>query len=250
MYSIGGGAYMINILVCDDDSNWLRISEDILIQLSKKYNILLEISTYNSMREIPKEDIEKKRIDIAYLDIELSNGENGIELAKLIQKYNKWAIIFFLTSHREFTKEAFFDIQAFGYLGKPIKHNIFENYFQKAVLQVASIKNRSITSVLEFYSDKLPVKVKQREIIYIEKIERKITIKTLKRSYQVNESIKQLESRLDSSFLKVNQSVIVNMREVSFLSNSICCLKTGQEFTIGRTYKNNVKDTYEKFSVL
>lgn len=241
---------MISILVCDDDTEWLKRSEDILTQLGRKYNVLLEINMYSSIREIPKGDIEERKIDIAYLDIELSDGENGMELAKTIQQYNKWAIIFFLTSHREFTKEAFFDIQAFGYLGKPIKHNIFENYFQKAVLQVSSVKTRSITTVLEFYSDKLPIKIKQKEILYIEKINRRIIINTLKKAYMVNESIKQLENRLDGSFLKVNQSVIVNMREISFLSNSVCCLKTGQEFAIGRTYKNNVKDTYDKFSIL
>lgn len=245
-----GGTYMINILVCDDETEWLKISEDILRQLGRKYNVLLEISIYSSIKKIPKRDIEKGKIDIAYLDIELSNGENGMELAKTIQQYNKWAIIFFLTSHREFTKEAFFDIQAFGYLGKPIKNNIFDNYFQKAVLQVSSVKNRKIAAVLEFYSDKLPVKIKQKEILYIEKVERRIIINTLKKTYMVNESIKQLENRLDSSFLKVNQSVIVNMREISFLSKTVCCLKTGQEFAIGRTYKNNVKNTYDKFSVL
>lgn len=240
---------MINVLVCDDDEKWLEISRDILKRLGQKYNVLLDINIYRTMNEIPQKNIEDKKFDIAYLDIELANGENGLELAKKIQQYNKWAIIFFLTSHREFTKEAFFDIQAFGYLGKPIKYNIFENYFQKAVLQVSSIKNRRITAVLEFYADKLPVKIGQKDIIFIEKKDRKIAINTFKKTYMINESMKQLENRLDSSFLKISQSVIVNMKEISFLSSSVCCLKTGQEFSIGRTYKNNVKDTYDKFLV-
>lgn len=240
---------MINVLVCDDDEKWLEISRNIMKRLGQKYNVLLDISLYRTINDIPQKNIEDKKFDIAYLDIELANGENGLELAKKIQQYNKWAIIFFLTSHREFTKEAFFDIQAFGYLGKPIKYNIFENYFQKAVLQVSSIKNRRITAVLEFYADKLPVKIGQKDIIFIEKKDRKIAINTFKKTYMINESMKQLENRLDSSFLKISQSVIVNMKEISFLSSSVCCLKTGQEFSIGRTYKNNVKDTYDKFLV-
>ena len=241
---------MINILVCDDDAEWLKVANDLLTSLSQKYNIVVTISTYQSIGSIPKNDIENKKIDIAYLDIELENGENGIELAKIIQKYNKWAVILFLTNHREFTKEAFFDVQAFGYLGKPIKKNIFENYYQKAVLQVSSVKNREVQAVLEFYCEKLPVTIKQKDIFFIERIGRKTKIKTMKKAYMINDSIKQVEVRLDDCFLKISQSVIVNMKEISFLSKTLCCLKTGEEFVVGRTYRNVVKNTYDKFFVL
>lgn len=61
---------------------------------------------------------ESNRIDIAFLDIELS-GDNGIDLARHLKTLNPRINIIFLTGHTEYAMEAL-DIYCSGYVLKPL----------------------------------------------------------------------------------------------------------------------------------
>ena len=59
-----------------------------------------------------------QRIDVAFLDIELS-GDNGIELAQELRKINSCINIIFLTSHMDYMNDAW-KLHASGFVMKPL----------------------------------------------------------------------------------------------------------------------------------
>lgn len=58
-------------------------------------------------------------VQIAFLDIELDDSMNGIELAKRLKELNSRINIIFLTSFGEYVQDAF-DLYSSGYVRKPV----------------------------------------------------------------------------------------------------------------------------------
>lgn len=58
-------------------------------------------------------------MQIAFLDIELDDNINGIELAKHLKELNSRINIVFLTSFGEYVQDAF-DLYSSGYVRKPV----------------------------------------------------------------------------------------------------------------------------------
>lgn len=233
---------MIEVLVCEDDNISLEVNKAYVRSFGEKYREKVDIISSNGKDELGI------KVDIAILDIDL-NGRSGIDLAKKLLLANKATVIIFITNHTEYALDAY-KIQAFGYLVKPVEQSEFESLFVKAIIQVKSIKNKSVISAVEFYEDRKIIKIKQKDIIYIEKCKnkRKIIIKTQRREYTSNDSIQSFEGKLESEFIKISQSVIVNASEIALIEKKSVLLKTGEQFKINRTYTKEAKRRYEELA--
>lgn len=227
---------MINILICEDDPVSSQVNKAYIRALSKKFKVKIDLYVVNEGSQI-----SDKWFDIAFLDIDLGN-ENGIDIARKILQKNTGAAIIFITSHGEYALDAC-KLQCFGYILKPIKQEELEKLYAKAIIQVQSIKNRSIEEQLSFYAERRPISIKQQEIVYIERAQRKINIITMGKVYCVNDSLHAIADKLTNYFLQISQGVIVNAREIQSLEGDMVYMKTGQRFKIGRAFRT-AKDIY------
>lgn len=236
---------MLNILVCDDEEHWISANQNYIQKLSDRYKIKIKIRSFSQSLLIPDDVLVST--DIAFLDIDLREKESdGLLLAERIVSLNKWAVIIFVTCHNQYTLHAF-KIQAFGYLMKPINKIEFNSLFVKAILQANTASAHRIDAVLEFYYERVPVQIKQRDIIYIERKDRKVEINTFRKKYLVNMSIREIVKKLESSFILVNQSVIVNLDEIRDFEKDVITLKTGNQFFISKNYFKAAKEKYFVF---
>ncbi|SFR69233.1 LytR/AlgR family response regulator transcription factor [Anaeromicropila populeti] len=235
----------LNIIICDDDQVSLSINRTYIEEFSKKFKVRPNIQCFSTINASFNSIVKKEKIDIALLDIDLKD-HSGIEVAKLIQKNSPWAVIIFITSHSEYALDAF-ELFAFGYLQKPIEQSRLEKLYAKAIVQVQSIKNKKISACIYFTVNKNNITLKQSSIIYIEKIQQKTRIVTFKETYEIYETLSAVEERLEYIFVRISQSIIVNMDEILSMDKNTIYMKSGQEFRIGRTFLKNVKDIYSKF---
>ena len=233
-----------NILVCDDESMVLKINCTYIHELAKKYKVDVNVSGFYNGEKVV-EYIGNNEVDIAFLDIDLKSM-NGIEVAAKILKKNPEVITIFITGHREFAYDAF-TVEAFGYLPKPVEPERLERLFKKAILQVNDINNRKMRTPLIITEDNIKKKINQSIILYIERIEAQSVIITKASKHYVYEAITSLENRLEENFIRINQGIIVNLNEVSSLQGNIVYMKTGEEFSVGRTYNKEVKKKYLEF---
>jgi DNA-binding LytR/AlgR family response regulator len=233
-----------NILVCDDENMALKINCTYIHELAKKYKVDVNLSGFHK-GENALEFIENNEVDIAFLDIDLK-GMNGIEVAAKMLKKNPRVITIFITGHREFAYDAF-TVEAFGYLTKPVEQDRIERLFKKAIIQVNDISKRKMRAPLVITEDNIKKKINQGIILYIERNDAQSVIVTKNSKHYIYEAITSLENRLEENFIRISQGIIVNLNEVASLKGSVIHLKTGEMFTVGRTYNKEVKRRYLEY---
>jgi len=233
----------INILICDDEQSSIEENKDMIEELLGRMGIEFSIQCYNEVNI--NEDIIKKT-DLAILDIDFQDSKNtGISLAQKIQKINKWIAVIFVTCHSEYAMEAF-RLQVLGYLEKPINKSHLEIVMKKVIIYLKGINFESAT--FEFTYDRQNVVLRQKNIINIEKIGRKIRIETRQSDYEINDSISTIESRMTDFFLKINSGTIINMNFVTEIVNYYIYLSNGKSFRVARNRLNEVKEKYFLFT--
>ncbi len=234
----------INIVVCDDENIALKIDCTYIEELAKKYKVDASITGFLSGEKV-LEHMEHNEIDMVFLDIDLK-GINGINVAAKLLKKNPRVIIIFITAHREFALDAF-TVEAFSYLVKPIDPDRLERVFRKAVMQVNDINNRLQRVPLIITEDNIKRKISQANILYIERVGSQSIIFTKIARHSVYETITSLINRLEDNFLQINQGIIVNLEEVAVIKGHLVTMKTGEVFSIGRTYSKDVKKKYLEY---
>lgn len=239
---MAGDDMKLTIAVCDDESITLKVNCTYMEELSKKYKLDANILGFYNGEAVLEYMEHNEDIDIAFLDVDMK-GMNGIQTADMMIRRNPRIVIIFITGHREYAYDAF-TVEAFSFLVKPIDPERLDRIFKKAILQVNDLMNRKLRSTLIITEDNIKKKLNQSAILYIERIESQSVIVTKTAKHSIYETITSLESRLEDNFLRVNQGIIVNLNEVAVIKGNVVHMKSGEIFSVGRTYSKQVKKKY------
>lgn len=238
-----------NILVCDDNKIELKINATYLRTFAKLYKIEMELALFSDGAQV-LEYIEDNRVDIAFLDIDMGEGSmNGIQIAGKLLEKNRGIVTVFITGEMVTVPEVF-AVRAFDYIQKPTDSEKFKVSFVRAIKQAARINSMQSTSTLLITVDNLKKKIRQSNIIYVEReLARSKIILGNKEIFYVYETIKSLEERLDDNFHRISQSVIVNLACITEVSKGQVIMSDGSSFSIGRAYNKEFKEVYRNRSL-
>ncbi len=186
--------------------------------------------------------LQKESIQLIFLDINMPEI-SGMSLAKSIQHKSQ---VIFTTAYREYALDGF-DLQAVDYLLKPISFDRFLKAVQKYFdLHISKETVKEEVQYLEketsifVRSDRKMVKVRFKEINYIESLSDYVKIFTDKETIITRETISNIESKLPSNeFLRTHRSYIVSMPKIDSFTNELIELKK-KAIPISRSYKENV----------
>ncbi len=234
----------LHVLICDDNEIELKVNETYISSFAKMYNIDVVIHVCSSYTSVEK-CLKEEKIDIAFLDINMGEDQQtGIEIAALVLKSNNSAVITFITGETPEITDVF-KVRTFDYIQKPIKSDAFKNTFVRCVRQAMIVKKNQNLGTIVFTSDNIKRKVDYNQVVYIERVGQRcrVVLSTLEHFF-VYESIKSIENRLDMTFIRVNQSVIVNINYVSSYTDRALKLKNNKEFNIGRSYLKAFKSLF------
>ena len=186
--------------------------------------------------------LQKESIQLIFLDINMPEI-SGLSLAKSIQHKSQ---VIFTTAYREYAIEGF-DLQAVDYLLKPISFDRFlkavQKYFDlhvsKEIIKQEIVSEAKETSIF-VRSDRKMVKVRFKEIKYVESLSDYVKIFTDKETIITRETISNIESKLPSNeFLRTHRSYIVSMPKIDSFTNEFLELDK-KVIPISRSYKENV----------
>lgn len=186
--------------------------------------------------------LQKESIQLIFLDINMPEI-SGLSLAKSIQHKSQ---VIFTTAYREYAIEGF-DLQAVDYLLKPISFDRFlkavQKYFDlhasKEIIKQEIVSEAKETSIF-VRSDRKMVKVRFKEINYIESLSDYVKIFTDKETIITRDTISNIESKLPSNeFLRTHRSYIVSMPKIDSFTNEFLELDK-KAIPISRSYKENV----------
>lgn len=179
--------------------------------------------------------------DILFLDIEMP-GISGVEAGKRIREMDHTALFIFITSHTEFVPEAFM-LNAFQFLAKPVKQDLFVKEFDRAVSSYKKMKFKyhiivkNKTTILEV-----------KDIMYIETYNRNLRAVTLTDSYEFTANLATEETKLEEyDFVRCHQGYLVNLKYVFRPEHSTLTLTNQAVIPIGKRYKNDVLTKLNKY---
>ena len=106
----------MKILICDDDTRFAQHLSAQIRQILQQQGQQAQIHTFQYAEDINPELLEA--CDIAFLDIDFSGKQyTGIDIARILRKKRKDAVILFVTNYPEYAPEGY-EVQAFRYLLK------------------------------------------------------------------------------------------------------------------------------------
>lgn len=198
----------INIIACDDDSEFLDALRAKLLDVLAKLNTNADIRLFTSFYELRDEQLAA--CDIAFLDIDFVGHErNGLDIARKLREVNDHALIFFITNFIEYAPEGY-EVQAFRYILKWDMDAVLGRYLMQALEKLSDAND-----TLQLQTDGAILELSYSEILYLEVLGHSVSVVTEKESYTINASLSSFEQQLERhGFLRVHKSYLVNMRHI------------------------------------
>ena len=207
----------MRIVMCDDDTAILEKLAEYLYQFFSENGLTQpEYAAYTSGDELLERE---KNADIAFLDVEMP-GLSGIHVGVELQKRNRYAKLFILTSYPDYLDEAM-KFHVFRYLFKPLdKSRLFRN--MKEALYQLSIDTKPVLIETKQGSFTRPAD----EIVMVETAGRNVIVHAVDCDYISTQPIKYWHSLTDiGSFFQTHHSFVINMKYVTAFTNSTVTLE-------------------------
>ena len=234
---------MLNIAVCDDESQITSMIEDMLEEIAIENNVDIDIDVFLGGNEFLKHLNSYSTYDIAFLDIEMKDLD-GISTAKRIRDFDKNVIIIYVTSHENYMKETF-EVRAFRFLTKPVTKEELETYFKEAYKEIS---NRD--AYFRFKNNREECKVLARDILYFKSHLRTVYIVTEEKIYKFSKTLNLVEKivheNLKIPFFRIHQSYLVNYNHIEKLSYDFITLDNGTKLPISENRRKQIGIAYCK----
>lgn len=233
-----------NIIVCDDNTPFLKVMLKLLSQYAVLYNA--NVIGFSNGKELLEHCCSNK-FDVIYMDIEIGS-ENGMALAKTIKNMNPNALIIYMSSFSIYYADMV-NAEPFRFISKDMS-NIQK--FEKEVADALEAAMRRINGkdMFSFTFDRKQHSIELGNVKYFHSIARTIHIvgDIGKPNYyygKMDELQKELE-RIDGSFVRISKSYIVNMK-YAMLSGKSKVVVDGKEFSVTTKYAAEFRKRYNDY---
>ena len=172
--------------VCDDEKLQVKVNGLYIKEIALRNNWDVAMVPFNTGRAV-LEYLATRKLDVLFLDIDLGN-ESGIGIAEKIAVKYPEVVVIFITGHREFANDAF-DVDAMGYIVKPVEEKKMERVLKKTLTHVEAIRSKKPSETIVVTVENLKKKILQNDILYIERQQAKSIIVLKGKKYGVYETI-------------------------------------------------------------
>lgn len=220
---------MLTIAICDDNNFICSEIEKIILEYEKSNYIKFNIDIFYVGESLINFIKTEHSFDLIFLDIELGTT-TGIEVGTKIRVEfdDHISKIVFITSKNGYEGQLF-DIQPLNFIKKPVD----QQKLQKCIDLSIKLLDRE-NKTFEYKKDYDIVKVKIKDILYFEKVGRKIKIVTTFGEDFFNETISSIKSRLPQNFIESHASFLVDFNKIIKLKNDYIIMTDSKEVPISR----------------
>ena len=234
----------MKIAFCDDDLSILNEVHILIDKYRVERNLDVQYAAFQSPLELLAQIEKGMRFDILFLDV-IMPGENGIEAAREIRKYDNNVKIIFLTSSAEFAVQSY-TVGAYFYQLKPIWE---ESFFRLMDVSVSDCKKEQQNCLILRCKTGI-VRVELERLEYCEVIGR--TVQFHMQGGTVLERIGSLDEVWGQlmpfeHFLRPHRSYIVNMDYIQTMSYKAIVMSDGQQIPLPRGKYSECKDKYLEY---
>lgn len=233
---------MLMVCICDDNPSDTAQTQALTEQFAASHpEYPLRIQVFSSAYDLLEYVDKYGGFDLYLLDV-LMPHLPGIEVAKRIRSKGEAVEVLFLTVSREYALDAF-EVDAGGYLIKPLKWERFEQVLLAAVRRLTAPE----VSCIPLKTREGLRKLLLRELVTVESFnhERVCTLSDGSKLVTAD-TLASLMERLscDSRFFSPHRAYIINLEYISALNPSYVLMSTGQRIPIPRASAASLKRAY------
>ncbi|MCH5311361.1 MAG: response regulator transcription factor [Prevotella sp.] len=226
---------ILNCAIIDDEP----LAAGLIKSYVEKTTFLSLKGVFNSAITAMKE-LRQNSVDIIFLDIQMPEL-SGLEFAKILPKETK---IIFTTAFNQYALEGY-DVNALGYLIKPISYEAFIKVSNKALEWFEMVNRQETASESRFMFVKSDYKLQRinlDDILYIEGLKDYVQI-YLENGNKIISlmNMKNLEDYLPSpEFMRTHRSYIVHMTKIDTVDR-FRLVAGGKHIPVSESYKEQVQ---------
>jgi DNA-binding LytR/AlgR family response regulator len=223
----------MNCIICANKN-----SSQLLEEFVGKSSSLNLIGTFSDSGSIRAQLSERQDIDLIFLDVDIPE----MDIFNYINSFDHQANIIIVSPDDKDALKAF-EFNIVDYLLKPVTFSRFCKAVDKAIRYFAN-KEVSNSDANEIFIKKgsTLVKMKIKDIIYVEALENYVTLNTKNEKFTIHFTMKALEYQLPSdTFIRVHRSFIVNISLIKTIKENSLDLIIGNELRdipIGQSYRD------------
>jgi len=226
---------MINCIIVDDD----KVSCKLLEGFVKKNSSLNLVGVYSDSISARNELSKRNDIELVFLDIQMPEMDGFDFIGSIGFPIN----IIIVSSSEAYARKAF-DMNVVDYLLKPITYSRFCKAIDKLLKYYIRKETGNPAEEEEIFIKKGSslVKIKIKEIIYIEALENYVTLVTRNDRFTIHFTMKAIENHLPQNcFVRVHRSYIVNKNMIQTIKENSLDLKVGDNIVnipVGKSFRD------------
>ncbi len=226
----------MNCIIVDDD----KISCKILEGYVNKSTSLNLIGIFNDSVDARNILTKRQDIDLIILDIQMPEMDGFDFIGSLDYPPN----IIIVSAAEQYAVRAF-DFNVVDYLLKPVSYGRFCKAIDKTI-RYFSRKEAANTGDEEIFIKKGSslVKLKLKDIIYIEALENYVTLTTHDDKFTIHFTMKAIENQLPSGiFIRVHRSYIINKSMIQTIKENSLDLIVGdtlKSIPVGKSFRDTL----------
>lgn len=236
----------MKIAILDDEFTCHHALHNTILEWKNNKGIdTLSIYHFMSSEDFLSVHNPNKSFDLIFLDIEIQDEINGIELAKQIRKADEYVQIVFISNYIKYA-QAGYGLNALRYLHKPV---LSEQIIECLNIAFSQWKLRTGTKLI-ITSKSSTIVIPHHSILYIESQGHELLIHKTDHTKlkTVRCDLKQITLMLSSEmFVQCHRSYIVNLEYVRMFTSSEIFLANGCTIPIGKKYKALFSSSFNHF---
>jgi len=228
----------MNCIIVDDDQMSCKILEGFVAK-STSLNLL---GIYNDSVEARNVLTSRQDIDLIFLDIQMPEM-NGFDF---INSLDYPPNIIIVSAAESYALKAF-DFNVVDYLLKPISYGRFCKAIDKTIRYFGRKEGvNSGDEEIFIKKGSSLVKLKLKDIIYIEALENYVTLNTRDDKFTIHFTMKAIENQLPSGvFIRVHRSYIINKSMIQAIKENSLDLNVGESIRsipVGKSFRDTLLD--------
>ena len=203
----------MKILVVDDEP---LARARMLALLTDVDNVEAVLEAANGLQAL--QEVNKHDFDVLLLDIRMP-GMDGLEVARHVMKLERQPTVIFTTAYEQHALEAF-DLNAIGYLVKPVKKSrlihLLNTAHQLTVAQVQQLQpeqDRFISARVGSDLQLVPVS----EVYYFRADQKYVLAVHENGELLLEDTLKSLEERFANQFIRIHRNALVALNAIQSL---------------------------------
>ncbi len=174
-------------------------------------------------------------------------GPNGLQVAQRVRAVNRSAAIVFCTHYAQYAVKGY-EVNAVGYLVKPIDYVSFKRNLEKTIEILARYQAQKYSIKTKNGVDVIPV----TDIVYVEVQLHNIIYRTLANGKLVEHfsrgTMRGVYAELcDNDFCRCGAAYIVNLRHITAVRNKEIHLHGGVVLPISRKFYKTFSDAFVRY---